>query len=135
MDVAIVIAIISGIIALINSYFLHNNKVSKATQKKTSAEADEIIFSLKNQTILDLQKQIDELKEEINSLKKQEYIHLTEKIRLEAVILDLTNQNKDLKLSLDNSHKEIQLLTEQINTMRIELNRFKTKHRKNEQSE
>ena len=62
-------------------------------------------------------------------MKNKEYIHLTEKIRLEEVIQNLTKQNNELKKSLDDSHVEIKNLTMQIEIMRMELNKFKTKHR------
>jgi len=125
MDISIIIAVISGSIALINSYQLHNSRANKANEKKTLAEADKIIFDLKSQTIVDLQDQINDLKKEIELLKKQEYIHLTEKIRLEEVIKNLTIQNNELKKLVEDSDKEVKNLTMQINLLQKELTRFK----------
>lgn len=134
MELSLWVAIISVIGTIINAFFIANSKSNIAAAKKTNAEADKLIYDLKNAAIQDLQKQINELKEEIVILKKQEYIHIKEKVRLESIILNLTDQNEILKKSLESSSKEIHHLTEQIDKLRMELNKFKNKHRIDEKS-
>ena len=126
MEITLIIASIGVVGTIINSYLISNSKTSAASAKKINAEADVILNGIKNEVITDLQHQIDHLREEISLLKKQEYIHVKEKVRLEHIIQHLTEQNDELKKSLVLSRKEIFYLTDQIANMRIELNKFKT---------
>lgn len=133
MDIAIIVATISGIIAIINSYQLHNSKLNKASEKKILAEADEIVFGLKNQIIIDLQKQINELKEEIESLKSIEKVHVLEKLKLEQIILGLNKKNQKLEKALHDSDLEVANLTIEVEMLRKEVEKFKKQYRNNEQ--
>lgn len=134
MELSLWVAIIGIVGTIINSFLISNSKFNGASAKKANAEADKLIYELKNAAIKDLQKQIDELKEEIVILKKQEFIHIKEKVRLEQIILNLTEQNETLRKSLETSSKEISHLTKQIDNLRLELNSFKNKHRVDEKS-
>lgn len=133
MDIAIIVATISGIIAIINSYQLHNSKISKASEKKILAEADEIVFGLKNQIIVDLQKQINELKEEIESLKNVEKVHVLEKLKLEQIILGLNKKNQKLEKALHDSDLEVANLTLEVEILRKEIEKFKKQYKSHEQ--
>ena len=134
MELSLWVAIIGIVGTIINSFLISNSKFNGASAKKANAEADKLIYDLKNETIKDLQSQIDELKAEILMLKKQEFIHIKEKVRLEQIILNLTEQNETLRKSLETSSKEISHLTKQIDNLRLELNSFKNKHRVDEKS-
>jgi predicted RNase H-like nuclease (RuvC/YqgF family) len=129
IDTTIFIAVLGVIGSIVNGIMIHlsNRKSNTAMSKKTNAEADQIIFRLKSETINDLQNQIDALKEEIRSLQKQEHVHLQEKIRLEELMSMLKQENTSLKDNLKLSNNEIDKLRKRIVKLTEELKIFKAK--------
>lgn len=126
--VAVVMLIGTVAVSIINSMSIKSltKKLNDAESKKTNAEADTIIFELKNKSIKDLQDQINELRKEIESLKKQEHIHILEKVRLEQQIADLKSKNAQLMKRLKSSDAEIINLTNEIEELRQLLNKINT---------
>ena len=127
VDTSIVVAVISLITALLTAMYARasNKKVNTANAKKLNAEADTLIYDLQNQAILNLQDQINQLKKEVDSMRKQEHIHVQEKIRLEEKIFLLRNENTLLKENLKLSNKEISELNKQIKILRSDLSKIK----------
>lgn len=130
VDTSIIIAIISLIGSLITAMLVRasNKKINNANIRKTNAETDKVIYEIQNQAIYDLQKQINQLKLDIEEMRKQEHIHIQEKIRLEEKIFNLRTENNDLRKNLDLSNIEISSLNEQINILRKDLSKIKINH-------
>lgn len=133
MDVGIIIALLglagTVIVSLINSASIKkiNDKINTANAKKINAEADNIIFELKNKTIKDLQDQINELKKDIEKLKTREHIHIQEKVRLEEQLAELRSKNLNLRKKIEISDLEIESLNREINKLKTLVNKFKAK--------
>jgi len=134
MEISIVVAIISLVgmivVAFVNNTSIRalNKKLTDANAKKANAEADSIIFEFKNKTIKDLQDQINQLRVEIDQLKKQEHIHLQEKIRLEQQISDLKSKNERLITKLKASDVEINNLMKELNKLKLILGKLNYKN-------
>lgn len=133
MEIGIIVAVISllsaVIVSLVNNFSIRklNKRLNDANVKKVNAEADNIIFELKNKTIKDLQDQINQLRNEIEKLKNQEHIHLQEKVRLEQQIADLKAKNVKLVQQLNASNIEIEELQKKIKELTKSLAFLKTK--------
>ena len=133
MEIGIIVAVIGLLsavtVSLVNNFSIRklNKKLNDANVKKVNAEADNIIFELKNKTIKDLQDQINQLRIEIEKLKNQEHIHLQEKVRLEQQIADLKAKNVKLVQQLNASNIEIEELQKKIKELTKSLALLKTK--------
>lgn len=134
MDISLVIAILSIVGTLINTYFQNRNKqkIENASARKLNIEGDEMLFAFKNKIIAELQQQIDEVKKELQLVKEQNAIHITEKIRLEVRIEGLVEENNLLKnkLLLDSKiHKqELDSLKNRIYELNKDLQQYKKNH-------
>jgi chromosome segregation ATPase len=125
MEPTTIVALFSLIGLVINTLLLAktNKKLNDANTSKANSESTNIQISSASKLIQDLRveldrqsKQLEELRQEVIALKDQEKVHLIEKIRLEEKIQSLVDENKALKLQVDNNKRSYTDKIERLNT-------------------
>lgn len=142
MEVSILLSLISlagsltvAYIAYLNNKKLNDSesKVNIAQDKKIQIETDRLLFEYKNTVIRDLQDQLTTIKREVEVLKTHEITHLEEKIRLEARIEHLTEENKHLATRIIENRTsyedDLRGLRDKLKEMEVEIIEYKRKIR------
>ena len=141
METSILIAIISLIGVIVNSFILHSNNKDKnkvhLLKNGIDARNTEMIIARELMeelriTVEEHKKKIKDLSQEIGSLKQKENFHKIEKLRLEEKISKLVQENKELKIKVSNNQtmykKEIEILKDKIKTLSRDLNNYTDEH-------
>jgi TolA-binding protein len=125
-----IFAIVSAVIvSVINAISINklNSKVNISSANKMDVETNILTSQYKSNIIKDLQSQIDELRLEVELVKKKEHIQLQEKIRLEQEIAELKHKNEKLQVRLKLSDDEIARLINQIKSLNIKINNLEVR--------